>query len=185
MSQHNEIIGVLAESGDALGYKIWVGEKEQSEIASGVIAGTNKLKSYVNADLSTLIGIKDIDAVEMIDLLWIKGKEVVAVFEVESTTTMTSGLVRGSNVPQGVPKYLVIPEEREDQLKRKMKSPMFADHFTIDNWKVLFFDTVRANYKKLKNKSVALEELVDKKIRAMGVKETEGNYSLFSDKEPV
>lgn len=185
VSQHNEIIGVLAEAGDALGYKIWVGEKEQPETAGGVIGGTNKLKSYVNADLSRLTGIKDIDTVEMIDLLWIKGKEVASVFEIESTTTMTSGLVRGSNLPNEVPKYLVIPEEREEQLKRKMKSPMFADHFKMDNWKVLFFDTLRTHYKKLKNQSVAVEELVNKKIRLAGVKEAGANYTLFSEKEPL
>lgn len=179
VSQHNEIIGVLAETGDSLGYKIWVGKKEQSETAGGVLGGAEKLNSYVNADLSQLNGIKDIDTVEMIDLLWIKGKEVVSVFEIESTTTMTSGLVRGSNLPRKVPKYLVIPEEREDQLKRKMKSPMFADHFNLDNWKVLFFDTLRTNYKKLKSQTVTLEELVNKKITTGVVKEAAANYSLF------
>ncbi len=182
VSQHNEIIGVLAETGDSLGYKIWVGEKEQSETAGGVLGGTNKLKSYVNADLSKLDGIKDVDTVEMIDLLWVKGKEVVSVFEIESTTTMSSGLVRGSNLPREVPKYLVIPEEREDQLKRKMKSPMFADHFILDNWKILFFDTVRTNYKKLKNRTIALEELLNEKIKSGVLKEAAADYNLFSDK---
>jgi len=57
----------------------------------------------------------------MIDLLWIKGNKVISAFEVESNNTMTSGLVRGSNLSPDVPKYMIIPQEREEQLQRKMK----------------------------------------------------------------
>ena len=64
-----------------------------------------------------------------IDLLWIKGNRIVSSFEIEFSTSMTSGLVRGSNIDSKVPKYLVIPEEREEQFKRKQKSPMFAERF--------------------------------------------------------
>ena len=85
--------------------------------------------------------------VEMIDLLWIKGNKVVAAFEVESTTTMTSGLVRGSNLSPDVPKYMIIPQEREEQLQRKMKSPMFAEP-QLDQWRILYFDALRSSYPK-------------------------------------
>ncbi|MBI3189472.1 MAG: DNA adenine methylase [Ignavibacteriales bacterium] len=179
VSQHNEIIAVLAEAGDARGYKIWVGKKEQAEFAEGVLGGKKSLKAYVNVDLTHISGIVDIDTVEMIDLLWIHGNSVVAAFEVESTTTMTSGLVRGSNLPTDVPKYLVIPEEREEQLQRKMKSPMFADHYVQDNWKILYFDTLRTYYKNLKSKTMKIEELIAQKVRATMVKESEAVYNLF------
>ena len=62
-----------------------------------------------------------------------------------------------------VPKYLVIPEEREEQFKRKQKSPMFAERFEKDNWNLLFFDSIRHLYKKLKSKEIELNSIINKK----------------------
>jgi hypothetical protein len=76
---------------------------------------------------------------------------------------MTSGLVRGSNIDSAVSKYLVMPEEREEQFKRKQKSPMFAERFEKDNWNLLFFDAIRHLYKKLKSKEIALDSIINKK----------------------
>jgi 16S rRNA G966 N2-methylase RsmD len=183
VNQHNEIIAVLAEVGQEMGHQVWIGKKEQSEYARGIIGSDKSLKSYVSANLTRLREVKDLATVERIDLIWIRDSRVVAAFEVESTTTMTSGLVRGSNLPSEAPKYLVIPEERDDQLKRKMKSPMFAERFLEDHWSVLYFDTLRANYKKLKACKVAIQDLVDAKMKVNAVKEAQQEYTLFSEQE--
>lgn len=185
INQHNEIIAVLAEAGEALGYKIWVGKKEQADFASGIVGEKKPLKSYVNADLARVENVGDLKTIEMIDLLWVKGKNTIAAFEVESTTTMTSGLVRGSNLPANVPKYLVIPEEREDQFNRKMKSPMFAERFEIDKWKILYFDALRINYKKLKSCSVTIESLAEHKVKPGVVREAQVEYNLFYEEEEI
>ncbi|MDO8487016.1 MAG: hypothetical protein Q7S45_01875 [Candidatus Curtissbacteria bacterium] len=81
----------------------------------------------------------------------------------EYSTTMTSGLMRGSNIVASVPKYLVMPEEREEQFNRKIKSPLFAERFKDDNWQILYFDSIRNNWKKLKQKNIKLGSLVGKK----------------------
>jgi hypothetical protein len=87
---------------------------------------------------------------------------VVRAFEVECTTTMTSGLQRGSNLPSDVPKTMVIPEEREADFERKMKSPLFSDHFQKDNWTLLYFNTFREAFTKTKAQT-ALEPLFGQK----------------------
>ena len=183
MSQHSEIIAVLAEAGQALGYKIWIGKKEQTDFAAGIIGAKKLLQNYVDADLSKAIGIEDLKTVEMIDLLWIKGNKVISAFEVESTTTMTSGLVRGSNLSPDVPKYMIIPQEREEQLQRKMKSPMFAERFELDSWKILFFDTIRLNYNKLKTGKILIDKLINEKVKVTSVNESLAEYNLFTVKE--
>jgi hypothetical protein len=185
ISQHSEIIAVLAEVGQALGYKIWIGKKEQTDFAAGIIGAKKLLQNYVDADLSKVSGIEDLKTVEMIDLLWIKGNKVVAAFEVESTTTMTSGLVRGSNLSQDVPKYMIIPQEREEQLQRKMKSPMFAERFELDSWKILFFDTIRSNYNKLKTGKILIDKLINEKVKVTSVNESLAEYNLFTVKEKL
>ena len=101
--------------------------------------------------------------IEQIDVLWIKNRRLVSSFEVEFSTSMTSGLLRGSNIDLKVPKYLVIPEEREEQFKRKKKSPMFDEWFKKDNWNLLFFDSIRHSYKKIKSMKLELNSIVNKK----------------------
>ena len=183
VNQHSEILAVLAEAGQAQGYRVWIGKKEQADYAEGIVGSKKALKSYVGVEISKLSDIVDTKTVEMIDVLWIKKNAVVAAFEVESTTTMTSGLVRGSNLGQDVPKYLVIPEERDEQLRRKMKSPMFAERFKEDAWRVLFFDTLRNNYKKLKSGNLSIDDLADHKARTGVVKERQLEYNLFDQEE--
>lgn len=161
-SQHNEVLALLADVGKALGFKIWVGKKEQSERADG-LAGSKKLSECVTTHLNSITNAENKKVIEQIDLLWIKNNKIAGSFEVEFSTSMTSGLVRGSNVEPSVPKYLVIPEERDEQFKRKYKSPMFAERFQKDNWHVLYFDSIRHHFKKLKSKEITLQSLVNKK----------------------
>jgi hypothetical protein len=161
-SQHNEVLALLAEIGKALSFKIWIGKKEQSEFANG-LAGHKKLSEYVNSKLDSITNAENRKTIQGIDLLWIRGNKIVSSFEVEFSTSMTSGLVRGSNMDSAVPKYLVIPEEREEQFRRKQKSPMFAERFEKDNWNLLFFDSIRHYYKKLKSKDLGLSSIVNKK----------------------
>jgi hypothetical protein len=161
-SQHNEVLALLAEIGKGSGFKIWIGKKEQSEFADG-IAGHKKLSEYVNGKLDSITNAENKKAIQGIDLLWIKSNKIISSFEVEFSTSMTSGLVRGSNIDSDVPKYLVIPEEREEQFKRKQKSPMFAERFEKDNWNLLFFDSIRHLHKKLKSKQIILDSIINKK----------------------
>jgi hypothetical protein len=161
-SQHNEVLALLAEVGKGLAFKIWIGRKEQSEFADG-LAGHKKLSEYVNAKLESITNAENKKAIQGIDLLWIKSNKIVSSFEIEFSTSMTSGLVRGSNIDSSVSKYLVIPEEREEQFKRKQKSPMFAERFEKDNWNLLFFDSIRHLYKKLKSKQIRLDSIINKK----------------------
>lgn len=96
------------------------------------------------------------------DILWLKGGVVARAFEVESTTTMTSGLQRGSNLPTAIPKTMVIPEERSLDFDKKMKSPLFSEHFLKDNWSLLYFEMFRNAYVKKKAKT-PIEDLFGKK----------------------
>jgi hypothetical protein len=99
---------------------------------------------------------------------------LVRAFEVECTTTMTSGLQRGSNLPATVPKTMVIPEEREQDFERKMKSPLFSEHFEKDNWTLAYFNALREAFTKTKAKT-ALESLFGKKYVHVSRRETKNN----------
>jgi predicted YcjX-like family ATPase len=78
---------------------------------------------------------------------------------------MTSALMRGSNVESTVDKFLVLPEERENQFKNKLTSPLFKEHFEQDNWKLIYFDTLRTAYIKSKN-DLDVRSIIDQKTLA-------------------
>jgi hypothetical protein len=161
LSRHSELIALLAKIGEARGHKIWIGQREQHETASGLVE-TIKLRELVTAKPAALKDVKNLRPVLDMDLLWLEGNKVVRAFEVECTTTMTSGLQRGSNLPSSVPKTMVIPEEREKDFERKMKSPLFSEHFHKDNWTLVYFNALREAFTKTKDRT-ALESLFGQK----------------------
>lgn len=146
---HPELIALLAKIGQEQGFDIWVGTNEQGALAEG-LAGGVRLASLVTFRPTKVEGVTNPKAVLSMDLLWMKHGAVYAAFEVESTTTMTSALQRGSNLPGGVLKVMVLPEARKVDYDRKMQSPMFRDIFVAQGWQLLFFDKFREAFSKSK-----------------------------------
>jgi hypothetical protein len=150
ISQHSEMIATLALIGIKQGYDIWVGKREQQQKDNSLISQGKRLSEYMTLKYLTVDNAENKEVVENIDLLWIRSRQIMAIFEVESTTSMMSALMRGSNVDNEVDKFMILPEEREMQFKNKMTSPLFREHFENENWKVIFFDALRAAYTKEK-----------------------------------
>src|SRR5262245_28993583 len=69
--------------------------------------------------------------IELIDVLWLKGHAIVAAFEIESTTSIYSGLLRMSDLiamqPNlNIPLYLVAPDERREKVLVEVNRPTFS-----------------------------------------------------------
>lgn len=152
LDSHSEMIGLLAVIGKKRGFDIWIGRNEQGRRANG-LAPDVRLGELVTIRPAKLERVENPKAVLDMDLLWIQGGKVVTAFEVECTTTMTSGLQRGSNLPPDVPKVMVLPEEREADLERKMQSPLFRQHFEGESWRLLYFDAFRNAFGKQREKT--------------------------------
>lgn len=152
LDSHSEMIALLAAIGKRRGYDIWIGRNEQGRGATGY-APVEKLRELVTAKPTRLSSVTNLRPVLDMDLLWLKADTVATAFEVECTTTMTSGLQRGSNLPADIPKVMVLPEEREADFDRKMQSPLFRQHFEDESWRLLYFDTFRAAFSKQREKA--------------------------------
>jgi len=68
----------------------------------------------------------------------------------ESAVIGHQGLLKA--IDPHVPKYLVIPQEREDQLLRKLRSPLFGEWFQKDSWGHLFAEVLESAFQKQKGK---------------------------------
>lgn len=190
VTAHSEMIAYLAKIGRERGHDIWIGQREQRDQFSTGVAQATSLRELVTVkEPAKLDGVENVTDVLLMDLLWLKGSEVVHAFEVESTTTMTSGLQRGSNLPKATPKIMVIPEERESDLKRKMESPLFSEHFSKDGWQLLFFGAFREAFSRTKAKTVVESLCGQKKNKGPESSESERlaetqNLFLFGTQKP-
>jgi hypothetical protein len=59
-----------------------------------------------------------------------------------------------------IPKYLVLPQSRESALRRKLRSPLFANYFRMNSWQPIFFEKVRENFHK--SKTIEPEKIANK-----------------------
>jgi hypothetical protein len=183
LTRHSEIIVYLARIGREHGHEIWIGQREQREVFN-TLAENVRLRDLVTTGKpAKLKDVTNPKTVLDMDVLWLDGDNVVHAFEVECTTSMTSGLQRGSNLPVRVPKTMVIPEEREGDFERKMKSPLFSEHIARDNWSLLYFNAFIQAYGKTKAKT-SLENLLGQKRKptqpAASIEEAPAQQNLFS-----
>jgi len=176
---HTRIIAILAEVGKAHGADVWIGRPEQGDpLSEGFPGRQGELRQY--ATRTALAGLENagnIQEVENIDVLWLRGGRVEAVFEVDATTSMTEALKRGSNVHAGVPKYLVIPQEREDQLIRKLRSPLFGERFQQDSWRCFFSEVLDRAFERQRGK-LDINTLVAKKVPKASTKNPDKGAQL-------
>jgi len=68
--------------------------------------------------------------IELIDVLWLQGNAILAAFEIESTTSIYSGLLRMSDLLSmqpniAVPLFLVAPEDRRSKVIQHVSRPTF------------------------------------------------------------
>jgi hypothetical protein len=69
--------------------------------------------------------------IELIDVLWLRGNAIVAAFEIESTTSIYSGLLRMADLiamqPNlNIPLYLVAPDDRREKVLIEVNRPTFS-----------------------------------------------------------
>lgn len=124
---HAQLQGWLRDLGAALGFDVWVAANDRSREFNGGLLGDGCL-----GDLpSGLSAVPEIETIRLIDVLWLKGREIAAGFEVEHTTSIYSGILRlydlaagraGAAV-QGL--YLVAPDDREEDVRRQLSRPAF------------------------------------------------------------
>ena len=122
-SDHDMAIERLVEIAGSKGLKAHIGETEQTKCIA-----LCKLSSPLPQRVAGMPKAAR-DIVEQIDVLWHNGgKGIVAAFEVERTTTITSGIDRFRNLLTAAPEsevelYLVVPKSRANEVRNKLGSP--------------------------------------------------------------
>ncbi len=126
-TRHTEIQYALLALGRDMGFDVWVARNDRSRIWGGTALG--KLPGMTDV-LPTQFNEATNRTIELIDVLWLKGNSIVAAFEVESTTSVYSGLLRMSDLLALQPNlaidlFLVAPEDRREKVESELLRPTF------------------------------------------------------------
>jgi 16S rRNA G966 N2-methylase RsmD len=156
-SEHNRMISILISFAQKAGYRVAIGSREQGEVYRGKKLGS--LASTPGLDLS---GVPEFqaDRIRQIDVIWFDRKGIHAVFEVENTTAITEAIVRGSNLPPGsIKRFIVLPEEREKLLHRKLQEPMLAERMRRDAWAFIYYRDLVDFFEKSRKAKISLADM--------------------------
>jgi hypothetical protein len=126
-TRHTEIQHALLTLGREMGFGIWVARNDRAKSWNGEVLGN--LDGLVEV-LPTQFNEATNRTIELIDVLWLKGNSIIAAFEVESTTSVYSGLLRMSDLLALQPNlaidlFLVAPEDRKEKVESELLRPTF------------------------------------------------------------
>jgi hypothetical protein len=126
--EHTEIQWHLLKLGSDMGFDLWVARNDRGRAWDGNRFGDlPRLKSELPLQFDDATN----RTIELIDVLWLKGGAIVAAFEVESTTSIYSGLLRMADLlamqPNlNIPLYLVAPDDRREKVVTEVNRPTFS-----------------------------------------------------------
>ncbi len=128
INKHLEIQYLLLKLGSDMGFTVWAARNDRNrEFKGKKFSETFSIKE----DLPLQFDEATTKTIEYIDVLWLKGNAIIAAFEVESTTSIYSGLLRMSDLlamqPNlNIPLYIVAPDERRDRVVTEVNRPTFS-----------------------------------------------------------
>jgi hypothetical protein len=126
-SVRTEVQWLLLKLGNDLGLDVWVAKNDVNRSYKG-----NKFIDLpkLRHDLPLAFDTVTKNTVALIDVLWLKSNSIVAAFEVESTTSIYSGLLRMADLialqPNlNIPLYIVAAIERRKKVIEEIDRPTF------------------------------------------------------------
>ena len=147
LDEHDSLVKQIADLGKRLGFDVHA-----------------DIDDYRKADFP--FAVENKDRVKEIDVIWYKGKQAVALFEVEHTTGITEAIVRGGNISgKSFLSVLVVPEERFRLLRRKVREPVLKEQIVKLNWKMISYGDLHDFLSKHKKREPTLDALRKKMIR--------------------
>jgi hypothetical protein len=148
LTTHTEMQYLLLKLGSDMGFDVWVARNDRNREAYG-----QKLFEHfrLKDELPLQFDEPTTKTIEYIDVLWLKGNAIVGAFEVESTSSIYSGLLRMSDLVAmqpnlNIPLYLVAPDERREKVFVEVNRPTFSrlSPPLVDVCRYISFSTLKA-----------------------------------------
>jgi hypothetical protein len=125
---HTEIQWLLLKLGVDMGFNVWVARNDRGRSFEG-----HRFSELPALTSSLPLQFDDATnrTIELIDVLWLQKNSIVAAFEIESTTSIYSGLLRMGDLVAmqpnlNIPLFLVAPEDRREKVFAEVNRPTFS-----------------------------------------------------------
>lgn len=128
-TEHTKIQWLLLKLGNDMGLDVWVAKNDRNKGVGGQkFTDLPLLKKQFPI---TFFHDATDRIVQLIDVVWLKGNAIKAAFEIESTTSIYSGILRLADLitmqPNiSIPLYLVAPIERRTKVIEEVNRPVFS-----------------------------------------------------------
>lgn len=144
---HTEIQWLLLKLGNDMGLDLWVANNDRGkEFKHQRLGDIPRLKKSLPLTFDEATN----NTIQLIDVLWLKQNSIIAAFEIESTTSIYSGLLRMADLiamqPNiNIPLYIVAPDDRRAKVYAQVNRPVFSNLPTPMNQicKYIAFSTLR------------------------------------------
>ena len=119
---------MLLKLGNDMGLDIWVAKNDRNREAGGQkFTDLPRLKKEIPLTFDEATN----RTIQLIDVLVLKGNQIKAAFEIESTTSIYSGILRLADLiamqPHiNMPLYLVAPDDRREKVITEVNRPVFS-----------------------------------------------------------
>jgi hypothetical protein len=152
---HTEIQWLLLKLGSDMGFNVWVARNDRSRSFDGhPFSELPALRSNLPLQFDDATN----RTIELIDVLWLSKNAIVAAFEIESTTSIYSGLLRMADLiamqPNlNIPLFLVAPEDRREKVFAEVNRPTFSrlDPRLAQICRYISFEALRERLNQLKD----------------------------------
>lgn len=125
-SLHSRTQDALIQLGKVTGCSVWIASNDRNRAYNGRILGDKCLKELPSLGLSN----EATNRISLIDIIWVRQSAPVCAFEVETTTTVYSGLLRMSDLLAVTPAlniklFIVAPRDRLNKVMAELGRPTF------------------------------------------------------------
>jgi hypothetical protein len=126
-SAHTEIQWLLLKLGSDMGLDVWVARNDRGrDFQRRRFDGLRGFRTELPRQFDPVTS----RTVALIDVLWLDKNSIEAAFEIESTTSIYSGLLRLADLialqPNlKIPLYIVAPDERREKVISEINRPVF------------------------------------------------------------
>lgn len=127
-SEHDKIQWLILNIGNEMDFDVWVAKNDKGKEFHG-----NRfidIPRIIN-EIPRQFDEKTNKTIELIDVLWLKDNAIMAAFEIESTTSIYSGLLRMADLISmqpnlKIPLYIVAPDDRRQKVFEEVNRPAFS-----------------------------------------------------------
>lgn len=125
-SEHSKTQNALIQLGKTTGCLVWIASNDRSRIFKNKPLGDLCIKTLPNLGLSE----EATRRISLIDIIWLRQNAPICAFEVETTSSIYSGLLRMSDLLSVVPAlniklFIVAPRERQNKVMAELSRPTF------------------------------------------------------------